>query len=302
MPIITTSTVYKSLKKTLDSIITDPVDSPKKDVIYPKWAHVKQMSDQWEDDLEVAGTLLLKEKVEGANADVGSIAEGVTTRYIARTWALTLPVSEESLDDVKYDQTIAAAKRLTKSAWKTRDIDMTNMLIRATNTSYPGGDTLPLASASHTLTYGGTYSNVAGTYQTPSRAALITATTAIGLYVSPNGLTEGYAPKKIVCPLAQWAVWEGILGSTLVPESNANEINVVKKLGLEVVPVKYLDASSTTFWGIVTDADDGLQVRIRKEFKSRTWVDNDAEVMKYGVSGRWARGWSNPRGWYQGNT
>lgn len=301
MSIILTSGIGKSLKKTLDNIITDPTDNPKGDLIYPKYMDVKTMSDNYEDDQEVAGTLLLQEKTEGANASVGSIQEGYTTRYTSRTYALHLHVAEEAIEDSKYDKYINAARRLTKSAYKTQDIDAANVLNRSTNTSYTGGDGQPLASASHTLPYGGTWSNIAGVYQTPSRAALITAITNVGKYVSPNGQVEGNTIKKIVCPLEQWAVWKGILGSEKVPESANNEINVLKGMSIEVVPVKYWNASSTA-WGAITDADNGLQFRTRRAIKSRTWVDNDAEIMKYGVSGRWTRGWSDPRGWYQGNT
>jgi len=306
MSFITTSTIYKSLKATLDNIITDPVDNPKADLVHPKWLEQKNMSDNYEDDQEVAGTLLLQEKAEGANASVGTIQEGFTKRYIARTYALHIHIAEEALEDTKYDKYINAAKRLLKSAYKTQDYDATNLLIRSTNSSYTGGDGVCLGSASHTLPYGGTWSNIADVYQTPSMAAVIAAITKVGKYPSPNGLTEGYQIKKIVCPLAQWAVWETILKSTQAPGSNVNDLNVVgpkgSMSGIEVVPVKYLDASSTTLWGAITDADNGLQWRTRRAVKSRTWVDNDAQVMKYGVSYRSDRGWSDARGWYQGNT
>lgn len=306
MAIITTSNIYKSLKAILDNIITDPTDSGRGSLIYPKYMEVKSMSDNYEIDQEVAGTLLLKEKAEGAVAQVGTIQEGYEKRYIARTYALHLHIAEESLEDTKYDKYINAATRLTRSAYKTQDIDATNVLIRSTSSSYVGGDGVALGSGSHTLPYGGTWSNIADTYSTPSRAALIAAITKIGKYVSQNGITEGYEVKKIVCPLAQWAAWEGIIKSQGVPESNANEMNVVgpkgSHSGIEVVPVKYWDAASTTAWGIVTDADNGLQWRNRRKVRSRTWTDNDAEVMKYGVSYRSDRSWSDARGWYQGNT
>lgn len=305
MAIITTSNVYKSLKAILDNIITD-ADSGSKGLIYPKYMAVKNMSDNYEIDQEVAGTLLLQEKAEGANATVGSIQEGYETRYIARTQALHLHIAEESIEDSKYDKYINAAKRLTSSAYKTQDYDATNLLIRSTNSSYVFGDGVCLGSSAHTLAYGGTWSNIADVYQTPSRAALIAAITKVGKYPSQNGLTEGYQIKKIVCPLAQWATWEGILKSTQAPEGNTNEINVVGPKGsmggIETVAVKYLDASSTTLWGAVTDADNGLQWRNRRKMKTRTWVDNDAEVMKYGISYRATKGVSDARGWYQGNT
>ncbi len=303
MAIITTSQVFRNLKMTLDSVLTDPTDSPEKDLVYPKYMVVKSMSDNYEDDAEIAGTLLLQEKPEGQAASVGNIQEGGTKRYTSKTQALHIHIAEEALEDSKYEKYINAAARLVRSAYKTQDYDATNVLIRSTNASFPGGvDNLTLGNSAHTLPYGGTWSNIADVYQTPSRAALISATTKIRKYPSQNGLIEGYMPETIVCPVAQWAVWQGILGSTLVPESNNNEINVVKGMGIEVVSVKYWDAASTTAWGIVTDADNGLQWRNRRKLRRRTWVDNDAEVMKFAVSYREAHGWSDPRGWYQGNT
>lgn len=306
MAIIITSNVYKSLKAILDTIITDPADSGKGDLLYPKYMDIKKMSDNYEIDQEVAGTLLLQEKAEGSTATVGTIQEGYEKRYIARTYALHLHIAEEAIEDTKYDKYINAAKRLVRSAHKTQDYDATNVVIRSTSSSYTGGDAVALGSSSHTLPYGGTWSNIADLYQTPSRAALIAAITKVGKYPSQNGLTEGYEIKKIVCPLAQWGVWEGIVKSTNVPDSNNNELNVVGPKGsmggIEIVPIKYLDASTTTLWGAVTSAENGLQWRNRRAIKSRTWVDNDAEVMKYGVSYRSDRGWSDARGWYQGNT
>jgi hypothetical protein len=301
MSIITTSTTYKGLKAILDNLITDPNASGKSDLIYPKWMKVKTMSDNYEIDQEVADELLLQEKAEGAPASVGSIQEGFEKRYIARTMARHLHIAEEAIDDQKYDKYIDASKRLLRNAYKTQDIDATNVLIRSTNSSYVGGDGVCLGSSSHTLPYGGTWSNIADVYQTPSRAALIAAVTKTAKYPGLNGQIEGNEIKTIVHPVAQWATWEGILGSDKVPESNANEINVIKKKSFEHVGVKYLDASSTTLWGAVTDADNGLQWRNRQKVTSRTWVDNDADVMKYGVRYRATNGWSNARGWYQGN-
>lgn len=303
MSIIQTSAVYKSLKSILDNLITDP-QMGSGDLQMSKFMTVKTMADNWEVDQEVAGTLLLQEKAEGANATVGTIQEGYEKRYIARTFALHLHIAEEAIEDSKYSNYINAAKRLTSSAYKTVDYDATNTIIRATNTSYVGGDGVCLGSASHTLPYGGTWSNIADIYGSPSQALLIAAITKVAKYPAPNGLTEGYNIKKIVCPMAQWATWEGILKSTSIPGSANNDINVVGPKGshggIEVVAVKYIDASSTSLWGCVTDADNGLQWRWRRKPKSRTWVDNDAEVMKYGVSFRGCNGWSDARGWYQG--
>ena len=68
----------------------------------------------------------------------------------------------------------------------------------------------------------------------------------------------------------------------------------MNKLGLEGVPVKYW-TNTTTNWGLISAVDNGFKFKWRRKPRSRSWVDNDQEIMKYGISARWARGWSDPR-------
>lgn len=299
MSIVTTSAVYRSLKDTLDNIVNDDLGGAKAEMAMPKYFEVESMDDAYVDDLEMAGPGYLTEKPEGQDATVGTIQEGFVTRYIARTFGMKLLITEETLEDEKYDQVIQAGRRLNYSAIKTQEQDGANVLNRATNTSYVGGDGQPLASASHPLPGGGTYSNTLSTAFAPSRAALIVVTTNLMKMVGPSGIPEGYKGSKIVCPAEQWAAWEGIIGSKNVPESNNNEINVANRMGLSIVPVIFW--TSATNWLIKTDAPQGLTWKWRRKLRNRTWVDNDAEVMKYSVSYRSTRGWTNPRGVYFSN-
>ena len=298
--IITSSQIYKSLKLTLREIATDQLE---KNQVFQKYMTVSKMSDAWVDDVEYAGPTVLSVKPEGAPSTMGTIIEGGTKRYTASTLAHKLLVAEESLEDCKYEKVIQSAKRLMKAAYKTQDIDAAKIIILSTTAGNVGGtDSVILGSASHTLPGGGTYSNIAATYQTPSIPALIAARVAVGRYPDPNGLIEGYNIEKIVCPLAQEAAWLTINGTDKVTGSNFNDMNIAKSYGLEVVAVKWLDQASTTQWGLITDCDNGLTWLNRRPIKSRTWVDNDAEAMFYSVSYRAALGWTNSRCWYQGNT
>src|SRR5689334_4682382 len=104
------------------------------------------------------------------------------------------------------------------------------------NTSFVGGDGLPLASASHTLPQGGTFSNTLAVPQSPSVAAVIVATTQAKKLPGHDGITEGYEPKCIGCPVDQWAAWSVILNSTHKPEPGEfNATNVVNTdLSLDV--------------------------------------------------------------------
>jgi len=291
-----TSGIANAMKATLDKVVDDSTDGYERSALLSKWLDERKMSDAYEDDLESGGPGLASEKPEGGEIATGSIREGYLTRYTARTFALKLIVTEEAMEDNKYPKIINAARRLKRAMWKTADIDATNILVRGFNTSYVGGDGLPLFSASHTLPHGGTFSNVMATPLSPSRAAVVVATSQIKKYPGHDGITEGYEPKVVVCPTEQWATWDGLVNSRMDPTTGAyNEINVVNQsLDLRVVPNKYWSNTSTN-WAMLTDCEDGLNFRWRRRPRSRTWVDNDQELMKYSMSARWARGWSDPR-------
>lgn len=298
MSTVFSGNLARALKRTLDRIITDKSDGVESAAIFPKYCKVKTMQDQWEDDQEYAGPGLASEKSEGAELSTGTILEGYTTRYIARTFGLKLIITEEALEDNKYDMVIQAAKRLKRSMWKTADYDAVNMLVRAENSAYVGGDGQPLASTAHTLAAGGTWSNKMSTPMSPSAQAVTIARAAMMRFPGHDSLIEGVEPEKVVITPEGWGDWEGLTKSSMRPEAgNFAEINVVKGLDLEVCINKYW-TNTTSNYAYITDNEDGLQFRWKRKARGRSWVDNDHETMKYSNSARWSRGWSNARGVY----
>jgi len=293
---IFTSTAALALKETLEDIDTDEHGSEGSKAVFTKWLNVKNMSDNYIEYYEVAGSGLAGEKPEGESIPVGTIYEGPLTRFNARTYGQRMIVSDEALEDMKYDKVIQAAKRNNRALWKLADFDATLMLVRATNTSFVGGDGQPLASASHVLPTGGTYSNKMATAFSPSKAALVIAAAQLMQQVGHDGLIDGVEPKKAVFPVQQWGIWREVLGSTMDPTPGAyNAINVINKdLNITPQPVKYW-TSSTTNWALITDADLGLMWFWRRKPKSNTWVTEDKTMMNYAITARWSRGWVNPR-------
>lgn len=301
MSVMTTSMAFRTLKATLDNIITDPTDNVEKKVRATKYMENDTMSDHYVDDLENGGPGLLTERDEGQALEVGTLNEGAVTRYISRKFGKILELTDELEDDGKYNSRyINFARRLKRAGWKTVDVDCANILNRAASSSYVGGDGLSLASASHTIPGGGTFSNTLATPMSPSRTALITVIQNCKLLPGHDGLTEGYEVMKVVSPVTQLGAWKGILGSEKVPESAANEINIVHGMGIDYIDVPFWSAS-TTNWGVTTDAPEGLKLKWRRKFQSKTWVEDRTEVICHKVSGRWARGWSNPRAFYFSN-
>lgn len=298
---LTTSTAFRTLKATLEAIVTDDTDGIGSNLSCTKYMSVSTMDDNYEDDLENGGPGLATEKLEGQALDELSLYEGAITRYIARKFGLINAVTEELDEDGKYnDKYLNIPKRQKRAVYKTLEIDCANVINRAANAAYTGGDGLCLANNAHTLPgASGTFSNTLATPFSPSRAALIVVRNNLKKLPGHDGIVEGYMPKAIVFPVDQWGAWMGILGSEKVPESNNNEPNVVRSMKLDPIEVQFL--TSTTNWSVITNVDNGLKLKWRRKPKGRTWYDEATEVIKYGTSARWARGWTDPRGFYFSN-
>ncbi len=289
-------TVFHSLKKTLDNIVDDRLDGYQDRLLMPKYFDESEMEDAYVDDLEMAGPGLASRKTDGAQIPMGTIREGVLTRYMAYTFGLGIAVTEEAMEDRKYPQVIDAARRLKRALYKTVDYDAANVLIRAFNTAYVGGDGLPLCSASHTLPNGGTFSNTMATPLSPSRQALVIATTQIRKFPAHDGLFDFFLPKCINCPVDQWEAWAVILGAERAPEPGEfNAPNVFNQdMKLDLYPNQYW-SNTTTNWIVGTDVENGLSWKWRRKPRSKTWVNNEQDILMYSITARWARLWSDPR-------
>lgn len=296
MSTVFVNAVAKTLKRTLDKIVDDPMDNLKSRMVMPRIFDETTMEDNYEDDVEYGGGGLLAEKTEGTESTTLSMSEGYTTRYHSKTYAARMLITEEAVEDCKYKEVIDLARRLKRSGFKTVDYDATLVFVRATNTAYPGGDTLPLASASHTTASGTTFSNTMATPMSPSPQAVATARAAVAQMVGHDGLIEGYDLKKVTFPVAQWDTWVRILKSKMSPEfGNYAAVNAINsELDIEPVENRFWQ-NTTTNYAFITDVDNGFRWKWRRKFRGRSWVDNDNEVMKYSISARWDRKWTDPR-------
>lgn len=301
MSLITSHPLFKTLKPTLDSITSESTNVT--EYAYGKIVTGSKMKHGYSEHLEVAGTTFLVEKPQGATTVDEKIILGKTVRIFPKTFAKKVIITMEALDDCQFvDDVLKPAKRLQASAKKTRDIDCAGLIINSTNTAVTGGyDGLTLANASHALTAGGTQSNIASVYATPSIQALMLMRAALGQMKGPNGLLDPRVAKKLVCSLIQEDVWKTILGTEKVTGSNFNDINIVREYKLDLVAIPWLDASSQTQWGAITDAEEGLMCEEKGKIDKSTWVDNDRDVINYKVKYRLGLGWANWRAWYQGN-
>src|SRR5687768_16801475 len=278
-----TSQLAHMMRETLEGLEKDEYAKSKR--VFPRWCPETKMTHAYEDILEIVGPGLLAEKPEGTEIPLGGIREDILHRFRPTTFALKIIITEEADEDCKYPEAIDAGKYLINAAYKTQDYKTSLMLTRGFDTAYPTGNGQPVWSASQPLADGGTFSNLFATPMSPSRLAVTTARTMAAQMPDRDGTVGQVMLKKIVFPEAQWDTWVVVTKSKYAPEAGEfNAINVVEsEMNLELVPNRFWQ-NTTTNYGFLTDAEGGFKYRSRRALKSRTWIDNDNQVMKYGVS------------------
>lgn len=301
MSTIFRSTIGNTLQDTLEGIIDDEHDNIESMLTFRKFMEEDTIDGAFVDFLEMGGPGLATETGEGEEISSASINEGTPTRHVVRKFALGIKVTEEAIKHGKYPQAIKAAVRLKKAAWQTVDVDAALVLARMFDTNYVGGDGQPLASASHTLPHGGTFSNLMATPMTPSVASIALLRTQARKMPGHNGITSGHKITGFVYPVELWQVFAEITGSAMDPENgNFARVNVVKKnMGIsseDCVEVPHWNNTETN-WAAMTDADEGkLTWYWNERPKSRQWVTNSHMVLNYAIYYLATRGWNDARG------
>lgn len=292
-----TSSIDASLKETLDVVWGDEMKKP---VIWPTMGFkVTSTTDKYIDDQEYAGIGLAQLTPEGGNIPLDNIEQGFATRYTMVKFSIGFVVSEEAKADCKYDKAIDDAGNLARSMKWTQEYLAVSIFNNAANTAYVGGDGVALASASHTLAKGGTYSNTLATPMSFSETAVETMRTNMRKLPSSNGLIRGYNMKKVVVPEELWFDANRVLKSEQQNDTANNAVNVLKGMGIEIVSNPFL--SSTTAWWGISDADNGLRWIWRLKPTTRSHNVEDNYTVRYNAMMRCAPGWTDPRGVYMSN-
>lgn len=267
-----------------------------------RYYEVGTLRGAYEDQMDLAGPGLAYETEEGEEFGSGTLEEGTVTRYRARKVGLTLAMTEEVVEDgpSEWAKAIKLSTHAERAVRKTAMIDGASLFCTGFSTAYPVADGCAMFSASHTLPGGSLYSNLMAVPLGPSYAGIVAAISDCKVMPDNEGLRAGYAIKKLLHPVEQWAEWEVVFGSSMQPTpGNYSAINVVNRNfgSIERIELKFWD-NTTVNWACVTDAEDGLQWKWKRRPRTDTWVDEGREVMKNKRSARYAHGITNCRAVY----
>lgn len=256
---------------------------------------VEKSSKNYEEDTKLTGFGLAPEKTEGGSVSYDTETQGYTKRYRHTVYGLGYVVTQEEMEDNLYEiVSRRRIKRLAFSMRQTKEIVGANVLNRAFNSSYTGGDGKELLATDHP-SLAGNFQNELTTAADLSEAALEDMVILIGQAKNERGLSIALRPKKLIIPINLMFEAKRILKSELQSGTANNDINALKGM-FDYSVNHYL--TDTDAWFIKTDCPNGMQWFERRALDFTRDNDFDTENAKAKATMRFSNGWTDPLGMY----
>ncbi len=241
---------------------------------YPDLFDVETSDKAYEEDVEISGFGVLREKDQGAALTYDSEVQGAVTRYTHIAYAGGYIVTYEELKDDLYE--VVSKRRATMLAFagrQTEEIIAANVFNQAFNNNVPIGDGASFISASHpTMT--GNQSNILTVSADLSETAIEDMGIQIMQALDYRGNKISLIPEALVIPPALWYDANRIVHSILQNDTANNAINVINATGMFKggIKVNHYFLSSTA-WFIKTNAPYGA----RFMWRDKPTFDTDNE-------------------------
>ena len=220
-------------------------------------------------------------------------------RYQYKVYGLAFALTKvlvEDGDHIRIGQTYA--KHLAQSLIETKETLAANVLNRAFNGAYAGGDGKSLVATDHPI-INGTFSNQLATAAALSQTSLEQILVQIRNAVDNNGKRIRLNPEKLVVSPSNVFQAEVLLKSVLRAGTGNNDINPVKSMGLLSGGQANLSRlTSTTAWWVQTDAPEGLKLMMRRPLEKSMEGDFETDSMRFKSTERYDISWTDPRGVY----
>jgi hypothetical protein len=258
----------------------------------------KENSDRaFEEEVMLSGFGNAGVKPEGQSINYDAATETFTARYTHETLALAFSITEEAIEDNLYDRLASRyTKALARSMANAKQVKAANVLNRAFNSSYTGGDGLELCSTAHVIV-SGTEQNELSTAADLNETSLEQALIDIAALTDERGLKIAAKGNKMIVPSALQFTAERLLKSSNRVGTADNDINATKNLGM--IPQGYVVnhyLTDTDAWFIKTDVPNGLKHFVRAPIKTAMEGDFDSGNVRYKARERYSFGWSDWRG------
>lgn len=228
---------------------------------------VSTQRDIWQSS-ELHDMGLFKEIPEGTDYSFERPRQGANKTLSPVKYGLGFSISEEAVDDGKFDFIADAVRKMAKSARESQEISAMNII----NNGFSGtttADGVALFSTAHTLPSGLTFRNRASADVDLSPAALDAALVDFETqFIGDSGIIYRLAPRVLLVHPSSKRYAMEIVGSDLKADTMDNNMNSLKDDGLRVVSSPHLSDSDA--WFLLSEpANTGLRIVSRKPIETK---------------------------------
>lgn len=244
-----------------------------REVLFKKVATAR---DIWQSS-ELHDMPLMEQLSEGEEYSFEAPTQGSNKTLKPVKYGLGFSISEEAVDDGKFDFIADAVAKLAKSARESQEIAAMNIFNNGFS-SVTTADGVSLFSDAHTLPSGGTVRNELSSAADLSRTSLEQMLIDFETqFVGDSGIIYKMAPKYLVCRPENKRLAKEILGSALSTATatagtdgitNVNNMNSLKEENIIVVSSPHL--TDTDAWFLTADpSETGLRIISRKPIETK---------------------------------
>jgi len=258
----------------------------------------EESSDRaFEEEVMLGGFGNAEVKPEGSGVVYEAAQETFTARYTHETIALAFSLTEEAVEDNLYDKiSTRYTKALARSMANTKQIKAANVLNRAFNSSFLGGDDKELCATDHP-TLSGDQKNELSTSADLNETSLEQMLIDIAGMKDERGMKIALQGVKMIIPVNLQFTAERLMKSAGRVGTADNDINAHRNMGM--VPQGYVVnnfLTDTDAFFIKTDAPNGLKMFTRSPIRTAMEGDFDTGNVRYKARERYSFGFSDWRG------
>lgn len=234
---------------------------------------------------------------EAVTYDAGGVL--FNARYYYRVYGLAYALTQVLIEDGDHIRIGRVfSEHLAQSMIETKETLGANILNRAFNGSYVGGDGVSLCSASHPVV-GNTFSNILTTAANLSQSSVEQMCIQIRRAINNTGQKAKLQTKQLIVSPANEFQAEVILKSILRSGTANNDINPIASKNKFPGGVTVMSRLTTdNAWFVQTNVRRGLQLKTRRKMKRSMEGDFETDSVRYKATERYAFGWTDPRGIY----
>jgi hypothetical protein len=207
---------------------------------------------------------------EGSEYSFKRPKQGTSKTLTVAKYGLGFSISEEMVDDGKFDLVGDSVRKLARSGMESQEIQAMSPF----NNGFSGGsettsDGITVFNSAHLLPSGGTFRNVPSSAADLSTTSLDTALTDFAtVFVGDSGIIYNLKPKYLFVYESNKRYAKELVGSDLKADTADNNMNSFKEDGLTVLSSPHLTDADAWFL-LAEPMDTGLRIISRKPMETK---------------------------------